>query len=404
MEAPSFVKISLNTLLNSFRSPTAFALVLMAIISPASHAAGNTATNSGVSKPVGACSIEASTECFFRFDLKTASNKGGTLGFYASETFTNGNATLNSSITAVLIVIHGYSHDVSKTFNAAIAAAKTDNLRSTLVVAPLFQVDDANAQKCRTLDQHASQSGDLIWNCNSWMAGGAAQNAAEMTSFEALDQLAEQIVQRYPGIQTVTIAGFSAGAQMVQHYIPFSQVNAKSYALRFVIADPGTWLYFDQQRPQPTIADKPVSWAECDLDGKTDFGKCSVKMRIAQAMVSNCAGYNDWKYGTEKLPQALSQNRSAEFARKAYQAADVTYLEAALDSGSSKKASHKILDKSCGAALQGPFRLHRGLAYHLYDQQILASPHHRMMEIVPDCGHNVACVFPSDIGRKALFR
>ncbi|PUA20696.1 hypothetical protein C7W93_03795 [Glaciimonas sp. PCH181] len=378
--------------------------MLTVFIIPASKAAGNTASNIAAGKPISTCSMQASPECFFRVDLKSASNNGGTLGFYASEPFTNGNTRLNTSITSVLIAIHGHSHDVSKTFNAAIAAAKTDNLRSTLIIAPLFQVDDANAQKCRTLDQQSSQPGDLMWNCNSWMADGAAQNMAEMTSFKALDQLVEQIAERYPSVKTVTIAGFSAGAQMVQHYVPFSNLNAKPYALRFVIADPGTWLYFDQQRPQPTIADKPVSWADCDLDGKTDFGKCSIEMSTSQDMENNCAGYNDWKYGTDKLPKMLSQNRSAGLARKAYQAADITYLEAALDSGSSKKASYKILDKSCGAALQGPFRLHRGLAYHLYDQQILASPHHRMMEIVPDCGHNVACVFPSEIGRKALFR
>lgn len=344
------------------------------------------------------CSLRAIAACFFRIGLDTA-HPDDTLGFYASHPINTDHAAFN----AALIVIHGHSHDAAKTFNAAIAASAVNRLSTTLVIAPLFQVNDTNAKKCRSEEQQSAQANDFVWTCASWMEGGSSQNDPDLTSFKAIDQLVEKIIERYPTIRTVTIAGFSAGAQTVQHYIGFSALKAQSYSVRYVIADPGTWLYFDDARPQPMIADRRVTWPECDADGLSGFGKCTVQIVASSEMMRNCPNYNQWKYGIEALPTILLQQHTANAARIAYQGADITYIEAALDSDSRKKASYKVLDKSCGAALQGPFRLHRGLAYALYDQQKLRSPHHRMMKIVPDCGHDVGCIFQSESGRQALF-
>jgi len=65
-----------------------------------------------------------------------------------------------------------------------------------------------------------------------------------------MDALVGEVVQRWPTIRVITIAGFSAGAQVLQHYISFAAAAVpKRLALRCVIADPGTWLYFDPVRP-----------------------------------------------------------------------------------------------------------------------------------------------------------
>ncbi|MGZ9713765.1 hypothetical protein ACXX82_23505 [Glaciimonas sp. GNP009] len=371
--------------------------VIGAAVSETSGAT-RTASNPHQSKQNHNCSLQAIAECFFRVSLD-ATHPDGTFGFYASTPINTNNVRFN----AALIVIHGHSHDAAKTFDAAIAAATTERLSTTLVIAPLFQVNDTNAKKCRSEEQQTAQANDFVWTCASWMEGGSSQNDPNLTSFKAIDKLVEKIIQRYPTIRTVTIAGFSAGAQTIQHYIGFSTLDAQSYSVRYVIADPGTWLYFDNDRPQPMIADRRVTWPECDADGQSDFAKCTVKIVSSSEMMSSCPTYNNWKYGIENLPKVLMQKHTANAVRIAYQSADITYLEAALDSDNSKKASYKVLDKSCGAALQGPFRLQRGLAYALYDQQKLRSPHHKMMKIVPDCGHDVSCVFPSESGRQALF-
>ncbi|MDO9354509.1 MAG: hypothetical protein Q7T55_12490, partial [Solirubrobacteraceae bacterium] len=85
-----------------------------------------------------------------------------------------------------------------------------------------------------------------------------------------------------------------------------------------------------------------------------------------------------------------------------YAAADIHYLEAALDSSEAAGTFYKILDKSCAANAQGPFRLQRGQDYAAYDRAMLAPTRKREVTVVPGCAHDVACVFPSPAARAAL--
>jgi hypothetical protein len=139
--------------------------------------------------------------------------------------------------------------------------------------------------------------------------------------------------------------------------------------VRYVVADPGTWLYFDAARPQP--------------------------------LATGCAEANRWKYGTDALPDTLG--RSAAQARAQYAAADIAYLEGELDGANGPGTAYKILDKSCAAMAQGPYRLQRGLAYAEYDRSLLAPDQKRQVTVVPGCAHDVACVFPALAARAALF-
>ena len=88
-------------------------------------------------------------------------------------------------------------------------------------------------------------------------------------------------------------------------------------------------------------------------------------------------------------------------ARARYSKADVAYLEGELDTGEHQNAFFKILDRSCAANLQGPYRLQRGLAYAAYDKRFLVSNH--ALAIVPGCAHDVTCIFVSKTARPVLF-
>jgi hypothetical protein len=77
-------------------------------------------------------------------------------------------------------------------------------------------------------------------------------------------------------------------------------------------------------------------------------------------------------------------------------------MEGALDSSSARGTFYPILDKSCAANAQGPYRLQRGIVYAFYDRTLLAPEKHRTVTIVPNCSHNVSCVFPSKEGREVL--
>jgi hypothetical protein len=184
---------------------------------------------------------------------------------------------------------------------------------------------------------------------------------------------------------------------MVQHYVGFAAARpAGPVTIRYVVSDPGTWLYFDALRPQPMRDGSAVDWSGCT--GGPDFlGNCTLEFARAD---NACPELNRWKYGTDSLPDGLG--RSAAEARSRYSQADITYLEGELDSGSCPRTFYRILDKSCAASAQGPYRMQRGLAYAQYDRTFVAPDKQRKVVVVPGCAHDVACVFPSEAGRAAL--
>jgi hypothetical protein len=308
-----------------------------------------------------ACQQSAVPACYQSLQLPQG---GGALHFYAS--LPEGATPRNA-----IVAMHGHPRDASRTFDATLLAAKNVGaLDDTLVIAPVFQVAASRSAKCNAPGTPDPQDGDALWTCSSWLDGERSTNGARPTSFAALDALIGELVRRWPSLQGITLAGFSAGAQMVQHYIGFAQPDTDhAPALRYVVSDPGTWLYFDAYRPEPAGA--------------------------------GCPGVNRWKYGTEGLPAELG--RSAAEARARYAAAEIHYLEAELDGADHPGTAYRVLDKSCGAMAQGPFRLQRGQGYAEYDRKILAPEKNRQVTVVPGCAHSVACVFPSDAARTALF-
>jgi hypothetical protein len=340
------------------------------------------------------CSYSASVACYFSFEPAGAK---GRLHYYASQSPVPGMP--RPVPVRALIAVHGHARDANRVFNAVLRAAKRANVvDETLVVAPVFQVATGNAGKCHTGGVPEAREEDLLWTCGTWLKGGAASNGDGFTSFAALDALITELVRRWPGLRSITITGFSAGGQMVQHYIGFAAArDAGQVAIRYVVADPGTWLYFDDVRPRPMIDGRAVDWSQCS--GGADFlGDCKLEFTKAKAQ---CSDLNRWKYGTDGLPEILG--RSAAEARARYAEADVRYLEGALDSSAMPGAAYHVLDKSCAASAQGPYRLQRGLAYAQYDRTVLAPGKQRKLVVVPDCAHNVACVFASDAARAALF-
>jgi len=218
-------------------------------------------------------------------------------------------------------------------------------------------------------------------------------------AFAALDALIAQLAHQWPSLREVTLAGFSAGAQMLQHSVGFAADPPPGITLRYVIASPGSWLYFDPVRPQPRQAGHLAIWQDCGNDAAS-LASCTFSFEVP-AEPGACEGYDRWKYGLQDLPPHLE--RQAADARSRYAAARIDYLAGALDSSPAKGAYFRILDKSCAAMLQGPFRLQRGLAYAAYEQMVLHPAQRRPFTVVPGCAHDVACVIPSEAARPSLF-
>lgn len=305
------------------------------------------------------CNTTASLACYVAFQPAPA---GGQVHYYTSRH--PGTAAADASPpTAAIIALHGHPRDAPKTFNATLLAVRQAGaLGSTLVVAPLFQVGSERASRCQAPGVPPAQAQDLLWTCQSWAEGAAALNGSGLTAFATLDALIAELQRQWPSLRTITVAGFSAGAQLVQHYIGFAAKPTAGLALRYVVASPGSWLYFDAARP------------------------------AAPADAPPCAQANQWKYGTDQLPTGLP--RTAEQARAHYARANISYLAGANDSSDRPGAFYNILDKSCPAQAQGPYRLQRATTYATQD--------HRPLTVVPGCAHDVACVFPAEAARAAL--
>ncbi len=340
------------------------------------------------------CRSTPDTPCYLAYT--PASPGEGVLHYYASAAPAP-DATADAP-TGVVIALHGHGRDATKTYAATLAAVRgTNRAALTLVIAPLFQVAAAGTQRragggCSTPGVAEPQAGDLLWTCNSWLAGERAVGGGP-SSFAVLDALIVHLRQQWPSLQRATLAGFSAGAQLVQRYVGFAEAQAPHpMPVRYVVADPGTWLYFDPERPGGVVLD-----AQACTDGAATDRRCVLAWRATDPA---CPAENRWKYGTEGLPAELG--RSAAEARRRYAAADVHYLQGANDTGSGPGTAYSVLDRSCAAQAQGPYRLQRGLAYAEYDRLQLATPHPRRVGIAPGCAHDVACVFPSEAGRAAL--
>lgn len=267
----------------------------------------------------------------------------------------------------ILIVVHGYNHDANRTFDAAArAAAAAGHSRDTLIVAPVFEMPAADARKCGFKGVPEAVRGDAVWRCGAWAGGGKATNG-NVTSFQMMDRLIAMLVNEDRAARTVTVAGLSAGGQFVQLYAGFANPPA-GVSIRYVVSDPSSFVYFDQFRPELGAA--------------------------------SCPRFNNWKFGLDKLPANLGRDGAA--ARQAYAAADLTYLEGALDKSNGPGTAETLLAHDCAAQLQGPFRLQRGQAYATYDAKYLAHGTHKLV-IVPGCTHAVSCVFPSPAARAVLF-
>lgn len=271
-------------------------------------------------------------------------------------------------VQRALIVIHGRLRNAQTYLHSAEqAATQAGQLSTTLIVAPQF-LNDTDGTR------HALPDSVLRWHANDWMAGAPALSPASLSSYAALDKILERLDdrKRFPNLREVVVAGHSGGAQVVQRYALTTQADkalqTDGIKVRYVIANPSSYAYFNAQRPIPTFD------------------------------AANCPGFNTWKYGLKELP-AYAQGEKHPQLEQAYIERDITYLLGAKDTD----PNHPALDKSCEAEAQGAFRLERGKNYFEYLTQRHPQGLNQRLVEVPGVGHNGEQMFTSPEGQKVLF-
>lgn len=286
-----------------------------------------------------------------------------------------------AGVERAVILIHGRLRNADMYFNLAQRArtAAGRNSLDTLLVVPQF-LASADAQA------HRVAPATLRWDWTRWMGGEAAAEPAPISSFDVLDAILQRLASReqFPALSRVVIAGHSGGGQVVQRYAVLTRGEAllasRGISVRYVIANPSSYVYFDDLRPNAAGEFVPFDAAICP-----DF--------------------NRWKYGLLDLPDyarpasragtgAMPADLEAAYARR-----DVLTLLGSDDCD----PLHPALDTSCAARAQGEHRLARGRAYARYMRMRHAQNlNHRFQEIA-GVGHDSAGIFTSRAGLEALF-
>ncbi|MGC3964596.1 MAG: hypothetical protein QM803_15095 [Rhodocyclaceae bacterium] len=275
-------------------------------------------------------------------------------------------------VERAVIVFHGVNRDAANYLRYARTALHDAGASesSILIVTPQF---------LSTADIRDGADADVLrWRRAGWEDGLPAAAPASIGSFEAIDAILARLSDRtrFPMLHEVVLAGHSGGGQLVQRYAVVGQGDAtlseRGVSVRYVVANPSSYLYFSNARPVGDGAFAAVDEA-------------------------TCPAANRWKYGWDGAPAyAHALSPSAYEAR--YAARDVIYLLGGADT----RPDHPALDKSCAGEAQGAWRLMRGQSYVTYLRQRDPALRHRAW-IVPKVGHNAGHMFDSVCGRAALF-
>jgi len=281
-----------------------------------------------------------------------------------------------SRVRAAVLVFHGASRNGDDYYAAAekLLVASGASTDETLLIAPNFfaRVD----AKKHPLDGMPLWEGERGWN-GGWDAANWLQ---PLSSFRPIDDILGAFLERsrFPRLERIIVAGHSGGGQIVHRYAVLNNVDEKIRAagrsLRYVVANPSSYLYFTPERAAG--------------DG------------FAPPDAAQCPGYDEYKYGMGQMVRYADGASGAELFRR-HAVRDVTYLLGTSDND----PNHRSIDKSCAARSAGSHRLERGRNYIRYEHYLAGSGlklNRRAYEVV-DVGHNQAQMFASKCGALLLF-
>jgi pimeloyl-ACP methyl ester carboxylesterase len=280
----------------------------------------------------------------------------------------------DARIQRVIIFQHGLKRDADRYF--AIATNLLDiagkDPAENAVLAPNFAVPS---------DKVAGDNMPL-WRGGAWLQGHPSSSGVTgISSFSVIDDIARFVTApgRFPGLKEIIFIGHSAGAQLLQRYAVLNNtaesLQKSGISVRYVISSPSSYLYMDANRPNG--------------DG------------FATASNVLCPGYDNYRYGVEKMID-YGRGLNGEQLFRRYAARNVTYLVGAEDNN----PNHPLLDKACGARLEGTDRANRHENYLRYEQFLSNKwgvPVKREHAQVPGAGHEADEVFGARIAAEKVF-
>ncbi|MFQ5637620.1 MAG: T9SS type A sorting domain-containing protein [bacterium] len=287
----------------------------------------------------------------------------------------------NENIRRAVVVIHGTLRNADDYYQRILDPARTARKAGeTIIIAPQFLIEE-------DVTQHSLPDDVLFWNNSGWKKGDRSRDTnehprpARISSFAVVDSICYRLAQNNVNLEKLILVGHSAGSQFVNRFTAGSRiedvlVNDYGIQVRYVVANPSSYLYFNDER---------------HIAGTLD------QFAVPN---TNCATYDDYKYGLNRLNSYMAEV-GAEQITAQYSRREVIYLLGAQDND--PRSSN--LDRDCEAMLQGAHRLERGKIYYHYLRHFFGDGITDLQPeaIVPGVGHSSSGMFASKCGIFFLF-
>ena len=284
----------------------------------------------------------------------------------------------DASVRRAVVVLHGTGRNATGYYQSMLrAAGAAGKSHESIIFAPHFLTRD-------DIEHHHLGNEVPFWTDDNWKHGapsllGSAGNA-QVSSFSVVDLVLDLLTDtaRFPNLKSVVVAGHSAGGQFANRY---AGGTAHPYPVKFVVANPSSYLYMDKRRRLP-FAPAFTFPSPSEEQG--------------------CGMINSYKYGLDHLNVCgYMLAVGAEQIRARYEQRRVTYLLGEDDND----PGDDDLDKSCAASYQGRHRYERGATYYDYLQEYYGPSitlKHRFVP-VPGVGHSAGDMFNSPEGISEIF-
>ncbi len=327
------------------------------------------------------------------------------------------------NVKRVVIVVHGSESTAGRTFNRINNMALAANANNTLIIAPRFLTSKTGI---------VNEPPNVLWwdyrASTGWRRGYNTRNGRlkkldgspnfpnSYSSFDVMDHIVSLFDrQKYPSVERIVVAGFSAGGQFVQRYAVATDINDNR--VKFIVGACSTYAYISPERQVPRLSgeiissgfavppDCPPGTTNCSKRWKSLFDSCD----------DSIDSYNDWGYGLNKMEElTYLQNRTVSQIRRTYPQRRVTYIVGKLDKNvrvnQKKDANDNMVpnplsaqeEGKCAAYVQGKTRYMQALIYKKYLDQYFPGHRHKLI-VVNGAIHDSSQVFGSTGGLQELF-
>ncbi|KAI0146251.1 hypothetical protein GGR57DRAFT_506543 [Xylariaceae sp. FL1272] len=254
------------------------------------------------------------------------------------------------------------------------------NIDNVVIMAPHFANGDDKGTSYPWDDSqpaggYGSTSTAMVWKGSRWISGDTSQypvNGFKTSSYDVLDRIISWYGDKalFPNLNTIVVAGHSAGAQIVQRYAAVGKDLTDALngtRLTYSISNPNSFLWLNSSRPLE---------------------------------MSSCPDYNDWREGLDNFDvsyntELVEQGPAAVAAN--YRNKGIAYGRGLRDLGG--------FDDTCGANTQGANRHERFLNFIAAFMPSCPDPTWHNCDTVDyvNTTHNEVAMWAADSGKARLF-